>query len=111
MTKWGDRMGITEDSLLKSGFTHKEIQYLKNNIESFGGDFDEVVHDLAKRFNILICILFFFLLSLIVLAVYSSTSKLISGSIGLLITSMFLLFIQPPVISYKSWRFCRKNRS
>ena len=111
MTKRSGGMGITEDALLKSGFTSKEIQVLKNNIESFGGDFDEVVHDLAKRFNILIYILFFFLLSLIVLAAYSSTGKLISGSIGLLITSMFLIFIQPPVISYKSWRFCRKNRS
>ncbi|MDY1038340.1 hypothetical protein [Lelliottia sp. CFBP8978] len=103
-------MGITEDSLLQSGFTRKEIQILKNNIESFGGDFDEVIHDLGRRFNILIFILFFFLLSVVFLAIFSNTGKLISGSIGLLITSMILIFIQPPVISYKSWRFCRKNK-
>ncbi|SCB75585.1 hypothetical protein [Kosakonia oryziphila] len=103
-------MGITEDSLLHSGFTHKEIRILKNNIKSFGGDLDEVVHDLAKRFNVLIVILFFFLLSVVFLAIYSSVGKLISGSIGLLITSIILIFIQPPVISYKSWRFCRENK-
>lgn len=103
-------MGITEDSLLQSGFTCKEIQILKNNIDSFGGDFDVVIRDLAKRFKTLIFILFFFLLSLVVLATYSSTGKLISGGIGLLITSMILIFIQPPVISYKSWQFCRKNK-
>lgn len=103
-------MDITESSLLQSGFTHKEIRILKNNIESYGGDLEEVVLDLAKRFNILICILFFFLLSLIFLAIFAEVTKFISGGVGLVITSMILIFIQPPVISFKSWRFCRGRR-
>ncbi|HFD7155407.1 hypothetical protein [Enterobacter cloacae] len=45
-------MKITEDSLLHSGFTRKEIQKLNNNIANYGGDLDEVVHDLARRFKI-----------------------------------------------------------
>ena len=49
-------MKITEDSLLHSGFTRKEIQKLNNNIANYGGDLDEVVHDLARRFKTLLWI-------------------------------------------------------
>lgn len=106
-------MSITEDSLLHSGFTHKEIQILKNNIESFGGDLDEVVHDLARRFKTMLwifsCGLLFF-----VYLVFSKQDDywyVLSGGISILIVFLIISFAQPPIISYKSWRHIRSEKN
>ncbi|EOS94397.1 hypothetical protein ETR_13936 [Erwinia tracheiphila PSU-1] len=53
-------MEFSVESLLKSGFTKRELRYIYNNIYSFGGTLEEIVRDLAKRFKILIFILSFF---------------------------------------------------
>lgn len=41
----------SEEALLKSGFSKRDLQKLKNNIENYGGSFDSVTHDLANRFK------------------------------------------------------------
>ncbi|EOS95332.1 hypothetical protein ETR_08896, partial [Erwinia tracheiphila PSU-1] len=50
-------MDFSKDRLLVSGFTMKELQKLQNNIDNFGGTFDEVISDLAKRFKIFLWVL------------------------------------------------------
>ena len=45
-------MDFSKDRLLASGFTVKELQKLQHNIDNFGGTFEEVISDLAKRFKI-----------------------------------------------------------
>jgi hypothetical protein len=42
-------MDVTEEALLRSGFTSAELQKIKNNIDSYGGTLEEVIKDLAKR--------------------------------------------------------------
>ena len=44
-------MDFSKDRLLASGFTVKELQKLQHNIDNFGGTFEEVIGDLAKRFK------------------------------------------------------------
>ncbi|MFB9085141.1 hypothetical protein LU604_23940 [Erwinia tracheiphila] len=54
-------MDFSKERLLASGFTAKELQKLQNNIDNFGGSFEEVVRDLAKRFKrIFFMIIFLF---------------------------------------------------
>lgn len=101
-------MDFSKERLLASGFTAKELQKLQNNIDNFGGTFEQVVRDLSKRFNVLIFILSFFWLSFIVSLFFSSYDRLISYAIGLAIMTVIMTFIQPPILSYKCWRFCRR---
>ncbi len=51
-------MDFSKDRLLASGFTVKELQKLQHNIDNFGGTFEEVVSDLAKRFKIFLWVFF-----------------------------------------------------
>ena len=102
-------MDFSKERLLASGFTEKELQRLQNNIDNFGGSFEEVVRYLAKRFYILIFVLSFFWLSFILSSFFSSYDRLLSYFIGLIIISFIMTFIQPPVISFKCWLFCRGN--
>ncbi|AXF77655.1 hypothetical protein SY86_16875 [Erwinia tracheiphila] len=104
-------MEFSVESLLKSGFTKRELRYIYNNIYSFGGTLEEIVRDLAKRFKILIFILSFFCLSFIISLFFPPYDRLISYGVGLIIASIILVFIQPPVISFKCWRFCRGSKN
>lgn len=100
-------MEFSVESLLESGFTKRELRYIYNNIYSFGGTLEEVVRDLSKRFKILIFILSFIFLSFVISLFFSSHDRVVSYGIGLMIASIILVFMQPPVISFKCWRFCR----
>ncbi|CZU92276.1 MULTISPECIES: hypothetical protein [Enterobacter] len=106
-------MKITEDSLLHSGFTRKEIQKLNNNIANYGGDLDEVVHDLARRFKTLLwifsCGILFFIY--LVFSKQDDHWYVFSGGISILIVFLICSFAQPPIISYKSWRHVRSEKS
>ena len=55
-------MDFSNERLLASGFTAKELQKLQNNIDNFGGTFEEVIRDLAKRFNVFLWVFFVALL-------------------------------------------------
>jgi hypothetical protein len=59
----------SEEALLKSGFSKRDLQKLKNNIENYGGSFDSVTHDLANRFKAMkwITIIAFIILALTLL--------------------------------------------
>ncbi len=40
-------MDVTEDALLRSGFTQSDVQKIKNNVESYGGTLGEAIQDLS----------------------------------------------------------------
>lgn len=100
-------MDFSKEHLLASGFTTKELQMLQNNIDNFGGTFEQVVKDLSKRFNVLISIISLFCFFFVVSLFFSSHDKILSYGVGLVIVSVILVFIQPPVISFKCWRHYR----
>jgi len=99
-------MDFSREHLLASGFTAKELQKLQNNIDNFGGTFEVVVRDLAKRFKIFLwvfgCCLLCFLFLL-----YSKNDDfwyVFGGGISLLVAVFIVGLSQPPVISFKCWR-------
>lgn len=104
---------FSKDRLLASGFTVKELQKLQNNIDNFGGTFEEVIRDLAKRFKIFLwvcccCVACFLFL------IYSKNDDIgyiFGGGISLLVAVFIIGFSQPPIISFKCWRFCRINKN
>ena len=98
-------MLVNEEGLLRSGFSSSELQIVKNNIESYGGTLEQAIHDLARRFRIMIWIVAVFLAIFIMLVLFSSGIKIIAGGISFLIAIGFMMLGQPPVLCYKSWRY------
>lgn len=95
----------SEEALLKSGFSHRDLQKLKNNIESYGGSLDSATHDLANRFRASkwITIVAFIILALTLLLASSETSLILA--VTLLIILPFIWYITPAKLGYKSWRY------
>lgn len=103
-------MDVTEDALLRSGFTQSDVQKIKNNVESYGGTLGEAIQDLANRFRVVLWIASACLMVFIILVLFSAKETVVGGGISILIAIVIVAFIQPPVLSYKSWRFWRKFR-
>ena len=104
-------MKISEESLLESGFSHKDIQKIKNNTENYGGSMGDTIQDLANRFIIAICVVTGCIAVFVLLVLFGSAENLFAGSVGLLCGIAVAIFVQPPVLAYKSWRYKRINRS
>ncbi|WON78047.1 hypothetical protein [Serratia sp. UGAL515B_01] len=104
-------MKVSEEALLRSGFNPVELQKIKNNVDSYGGTLDEAIQDLANRFRALTWIVTGCLLTFIILVLFSSAIKIIAGGVAILFGVAIMMFAQPPVLCYKSWRFWRQNRS
>lgn len=104
-------MKVNEAALLKSGFSHADLQKIKNNIDSYGGSLGESIHDLANRFRIVLWVFFGCMAIFIWVILSNSQDYIVSTGIGLLITMIIVIFIQPPVLSYKSWRYWKIHRT
>ncbi|ORM74499.1 hypothetical protein HA48_04275 [Pantoea wallisii] len=104
-------MLVSEEELLRSGFSSAELQAVKNNVESYGGTLEQAIHDLARRFSRMIWIAAIFLAIFIILVLFSSGIKIIAGGISLVLGIGFMLLAQPPVLCYKSWRYWRAVQS
>lgn len=109
MRKEGD-MNVTDEALLRSGFTPSDLQKIKNNVESYGGTLGEAIQDLANRFRVVLWITLSCLMAFIILLLFSAKETIVGGGISILIAIVIVTFIQPPVLSYKSWRFWIKHR-
>lgn len=103
-------MKVTDEALLRSGFTPSDLQKIKNNVESYGGTLGEAIQDLANRFRIVIWIFSAFMAMFLWVIISNEIQYIISTGIGLSIAMLIAVFVQPPVLSYKSWRFWRKYR-
>lgn len=109
LTKDVKTMDISRKHLLASGFTESELQKLQKNIDNYGGTMEDVIKDLAKRFKVAVFILFFMAALFTYALLFSSLDEIISLGLALLIAAFLVIFIQPPLISYKSWRFYSIN--
>ncbi|MBO1811589.1 hypothetical protein J4G53_25525 [Serratia ureilytica] len=103
-------MSISEEQLLASGFTPADMKKIKNNLASYGGTLGEAIHDLANRFRVILWIFYGCLALIAWLIISGDIDNIISGSIGLAVTMFIVVFINPPVLSYKSWVFWKKKR-
>lgn len=104
-------MSVSEEGLLRSGFSSAELQAVKNNVESYGGTLELAIHDLARRFNRMLWTVAVFLAIFVILVLFSSGIKIIAGGISFLLGIGFMILSQPPVLCYKSWRYWRAVRS
>lgn len=104
-------MDVTEEALLRSGFTSAELQKIKNNVESYGGTLGEAIQDLARRFFITLWVVSLCVSVFVFLLAFSSEESIFSGGIGLSCGIAVAIFVQPPVLAYKSWRFVNTNKS
>lgn len=98
-------MKVTDEALLRSGFTQPELQKIKSNIEKYGGTLGEAINDLARRFVILAGVVAVCTFILLLLIVFSSPDRVIAWGLAMIFGVAIMSFAQPPVISYKSWRY------
>ncbi|PDP90190.1 hypothetical protein [Enterobacter cloacae] len=101
-------MDVTEEALLSSGFTQSDLQKIKNNVENYGGTLGEAIQDLDNRFRVILWITSSCLMVFILLVLFAAKETVVGGGISILIAIIIVVFIQPSVLSYKSWRFWRK---
>ena len=103
--KGRDDMKVTDEALLRSGFTQPELQKIKSNIEKYGGTLGEAINDLARRFVTLAGVVAVCTFILLLLIVFSSPDRVIAWGLAMIFGVAIMSFAQPPVISYKSWRY------
>ena len=103
--KGRDDMKVTDEALLRSGFTQPELQKIKSNIEKYGGTLGEAINDLARRFVTLSGVVAVCTFILLLLIVFSSPDRVIAWGLAMIFGVAIMSFAQPPVISYKSWRY------
>lgn len=104
-------MEVSEETLLRAGFTESDLKKIRNNVDSYGGTLGEAIQDLANRFRIVLwidsaCVVMF----LCALFTHDGFYGLTVG-MSLLITMLIVAFIQPPILSYKSWRYWKNSHS
>lgn len=104
-------MIVSEDALLRSGFSSADLRKVKNNLKSYGGSLGDAIQDLSRRFTIALTVVLCCLAIFIFLLFVGSSETVFSGGIALLCGCAVAIFVQPPVLSYKSWRYQRANRN
>ncbi|MDY1036880.1 hypothetical protein [Lelliottia sp. CFBP8978] len=103
-------MNVTDDASLLSGFTQSDLQKIKNNVESYGGTLEEAIQDLANCFRILLWVFLGCIAMFIWMLFSNERDYVISTGTGLSIAMLIAVFVQPPVLSWKSWRFLRMHK-
>ncbi|WP_435948287.1 hypothetical protein [Dryocola sp. BD586] len=98
-------MIVTEAALLDSGFTPSDLQKIKNNIESYGGTLEEAINDLARRFSTLLWVSVVCIAILLLLVVFSSPVRALAWGLAIFVGIIIMSLAQPPILSYKSWRY------
>nr|WP_313669316.1 hypothetical protein [Atlantibacter sp.] len=104
-------MKVSEAALLKSGFTPAQLQAIKNNVENYSGTLGEAIQDLANRFRVTLWVFYGCVVIFIWVIIANDLTYIVSTGIGLLITMAIVIFTQPPVLAYKSWRYWRAHRT
>ena len=98
-------MNVTDEALLRSGFTPSDLQKIKNNVESYGGTIEEAINDLARRFSTLIWVSGVCIVVLLLIVVFSSSIRVLAWGLAITVGITIMSFAQPPMLSYKSWRY------
>ena len=98
-------MKVSEKTLLESGFSHTDLQKIKNNVEDFGGTLDEVIHDLAKRFNVAKWITIVASVILILASVFSTKNNTLSLAFSLIVGLPFIWYLTSAKLAFKAWRY------
>lgn len=101
-------MIVSEEALLRSGFTHTDLKKLKNYLIKDELTLDIVIGDLSKRFQAVIGLIATILVVYALVLTLASRENVISVGIALLVALVIIWFFQPPILAYKAWIFRRK---
>lgn len=104
-------MKVTEEALLASGFSSQEVQRIKHNIKIYGGDLEEAIQELRTIFRTMLWILIICVAVFICVCIFKEQRAIVAAGISLLAVIPVIIFVQPPVLAYKSWRYWRKYRA
>ncbi|WP_297198458.1 hypothetical protein [uncultured Pluralibacter sp.] len=99
-------MSLTEDTLLHSGFNQRELQLLKNSIETPNGSLDGVVSGFAKRFMVFSSLFLTCLLALTIISLFTPIKEMLLAVGALVIILAVLKWMRFPVIAWKCWFYC-----
>ena len=109
MTGRGDYVAITEDALLRSGFTEEELQKLRHYVDSQNSTLDILLPALANRFKG-IGILSSILMVLLILAIcFASPENVISSTVSIVFIFGIFCWMTPLKLAYKAWRFKKED--
>ncbi|MEH3775590.1 hypothetical protein POW02_16370 [Enterobacter asburiae] len=100
-------MAITEEALLRSGFTKEELQKLKRYVDTQRSTLDILLPALSNRFkgSVLLSLV---LTVLFILAVcFASRENIISSGVAVLFIFGIFCWMTPLKLTYKAWRFKR----
>lgn len=98
-------MKVSEETLLESGFSHTDLQKIKSNVENFGGTLDDVIQDLAKRFNVAKWITIVAFVTLIFTSLLSTKNNTLSLAFSLMVGLPFIWYLTPAKLAFKAWRY------
>lgn len=104
-------MKVTEDALLESGFNASELQRIKENIEVYGGDLEEAIQYFASFFRAVLWVFYGGIVLFILVCISNDLRYIICTAISMLITLLITVCVQPPDLTYKSWRYWRINKT
>ena len=100
-------MAITEDALIRAGFTQEELQKLKRYADSQRSTLDILLPALSNRFKGTV-ILSVILMVLFILAVcFASRENVISLGVAVLFIFGIFCWVTPLKLAYKAWRLIR----
>ncbi|WP_071823854.1 hypothetical protein [Serratia sp. FGI94] len=102
-------MAITEEALLRSGFTAKDIRKLRNNSANYGSTMDVIVSGLANRFLINVWVTLGVFAVCLIALVLGSVGSALSGVVAGLFVLLIGWFTVPAGLAYKSWRFRKQT--
>ncbi|ELE9704986.1 hypothetical protein RM392_002158 [Enterobacter cloacae] len=98
-------MAISEEVLLKSGFTKEELQKLKRYADTQSTTLEILLPALSNRFKGIV-ILSAVLIVLFILAVcFASPENIISSGVAVLFIFGIFCWMTPLKLTYKAWRF------
>lgn len=98
-------MKVSEEALLRSGFSYSDLQKVKNNMENFGGTLEEIVHDLAKRFTIAKWITIVAFAILLFTSILSTKNNTFSLAFSLIVGLPLVWYLTPARLAFKAWRY------
>lgn len=100
-------MAITEDALIRAGFTQEELQKLKRYADSQRSTLDILLPALSNSFKGTV-ILSVILMVLFILAVcFASRENVISLGVAVLFIFVIFCWVMPLKLAYKAWRLIR----
>lgn len=100
-------MAITEDALIRAGFTQEELQKLKRYADSQRSTLDILLPALSNRFKGTVILSVILMVFFILAVCFASRENIISSGVAVLFIFGIFCWVTPLKLAYKAWRLIR----